>query len=85
MKLRDNFILRQVAGSWVVVPVGEASVDFNGMLSLNESGALLWKTLEQSGDLQKTLTETYHIAPDEAARDIQEFLESLRAAGCLES
>jgi len=50
MKIKEGFLLRQVADNWVVLPVGQACVDFNGMLSLNDSGALLWKALEQGGD-----------------------------------
>ena len=50
MKLKENFVLRQVAGSYAVLAVGAASVDFNGMLTLNESGALLWRALEQGAD-----------------------------------
>ena len=53
MKLKEEFVLRQVADVWVVLPVGKTSVDFNGMLTLNESGALLWNTLEQGGDREK--------------------------------
>ena len=67
MKIKDNFVLRQVAGSYVVVAVGAASVDFNGMLMLNESGALLWHTLERGADraaLVAALTSEYEV--DEA-------------------
>ena len=42
MTIKENFVLRQVAGSYVAVAVGEASVNFDGMLTLNESGALLF-------------------------------------------
>ena len=41
MKLNENFTLKNVAGSWVVLPVNQATLDFNGMLALNESGVLL--------------------------------------------
>lgn len=34
----------------VVLPLGKATLNFNGMLTLNESGVLMWKALEQSGD-----------------------------------
>ena len=51
MKLKENFVLRQVAGSYAVLAVGAASVDFNGMLTLNKSGALLWRALEQGVSL----------------------------------
>ena len=86
MKLKENFVLRQVAGSYVVVAVGAASVDFNGMLTLNESGALLWRTLEGGADraaLLAALTSEYDVDEAQAARDLDEFLNSLRTAGCL--
>ena len=40
MKLNENFVLRQIVGSWVAVAVGQASVDFNGMLRLNDTGEI---------------------------------------------
>jgi len=88
MKLKTDFLLRQVAGSWVVVPVGMASVDFNGMLTLNESGALLWKTLESGADreaLVEALTSEYEVSAEQAGADVDEFIETLLQAGCLEA
>lgn len=87
MKVKKDFVLREVAGSRVAVPVGRASVDFNGMLSLNESGALLWRTLERGADrdaLVAALTAAYEVGEDEAARDVEEFLATLRSVGCLD-
>ncbi len=86
MTIKENFVLRQVAGSYVVVAVGEASVDFNGMLTLNESGALLWRTLERGADhaaLVAALTSEYEVDEAQASRDADEFLDMLRKAGCL--
>jgi len=34
MKLNEEFVLRQVADTWVVMPLGQTSVDFSGMLTL---------------------------------------------------
>ena len=45
MKIKNGFILRNVSDAYVVVAVGEAAKDFNGMITLNETGAFLWKTL----------------------------------------
>ena len=87
MKLNENFVLRQVADNWVVLPVGQASVDFNGMLSLNESGAMLWQALEQGGDresLADALCGKYEVERETALADAGEFLDKLAAAGCLE-
>ena len=87
MKLKENFVLRQVADTWVVLPLGAASLDFNGMLTLNESGALLWRALEKGGDreaLADALTAEYDVDRATALADAQEFLDKLLAAGCVE-
>ncbi len=87
MKLKKDLILREMAGMWVVVAVGAASVDFGGMLTLNESGMLLWKALEQGADhagLVKTLTDEYEVDDATASADVDRFLTTIREAGCLE-
>ena len=45
MKIKSDFLLKKVADSYVVVPVGKATVSFNGMITLNETGAFLWETV----------------------------------------
>jgi hypothetical protein len=40
MKIKKDFMLREIVGTWIVVPLGERVVDFNGMVTLNETGAL---------------------------------------------
>ena len=87
MKLKENFILRQVADTWVVLPLGAENLNFNGMLTLNETGALLWKALEQGGDreaLADALTAEYTVDRATALSDVDEFLEKLAKSGCLE-
>lgn len=87
MKIKEGFVLRNVADKWVVLPVGQASVNFNGMISLNESGALLWRTLEQGGDrsaLAEALLSEYEVEREEALADVDAFLTALTKAGCIE-
>lgn len=88
MKLSEEFALRQVADVWVVLPLGETSINFNGMLKLNESGVLLWKELEKNGSresLADILTQTYAVDRIQALNDVNEFLDELRKLGCLEA
>lgn len=87
MKLKEDFVLRQVAENWVVLPLGTDDVNFNGMLTLNESGALLWRALEQGGDreaLLQALTGEYNVSREVALADVDAFLEKLYHFGCLE-
>lgn len=87
MKLNDNFALRQVAGNWVVIPVADKILDFSGILTLNNSGAMLWKVLVEKGDksaLVKALTDAYEVSEQTAAKDVDLFLEKLKQAGCMD-
>ncbi len=87
MKIKNGFVLREVAEHWFVLPVGEASVSFDGMLSLNESGVLLWKKMEAGGDREAmidALLEEYDVERARAIDDVDAFIECLMKAGCLE-
>ena len=84
MKLKENFVLRQVADTWVVLPVGAATLDFNGMLTLNETGAFLWQALQEGKDPVEAVLSQYDVSREQATADAEEFLNSLRTAGCLE-
>ena len=87
MKLKKNFVLRQVAGTWVVLPLGAETVNFSGMLQLNESGAMLWRVLEEGGSqdaLVEALLGEYDVTREQAEADVQEFLAKLTQAGCMQ-
>ena len=57
MKIKEGFILREVAGNYIVVAVGEAVKNFNGVINLNESGAFLWKILSQGVENESQLVD----------------------------
>lgn len=87
MKLKKDYVLRQAAGAWVVLPLGEAAVDFSGMLKLNDSGVMLWRILEQDGDkaaLVEALTTEYDVSRPQAEADVDEFLAVLMQHGCMQ-
>ena len=68
-------MLRNVAGYNVVVPIGEAALDFNGMINLNESGALLWGKLEKGSteeDLVTVLLDEYETTEETAKNNCQQ-------------
>lgn len=87
MRIKDGFMLREVAGQWVVVPLGERVVEFNGIMTLSESGALLWRVLEkevQEEELCQALLNEYVVDQVSAKTDVQDFLTSLREKGIME-
>ena len=87
MKIKDGFILRTVAGQNVVVPVGTGAVNFNGMVSFNESGAFLWSLLSKDTTKEQlvcSLLNEYEVEESRAEADVTAFLEKLREAKLLD-
>ncbi len=87
MKIRKGFILRKVAGKYVVVAVGLASKSLNGMIKLNDTGAFCWDYLLKGiseENLVDRLASEYEVAREQAKQDVKAFLDTLREAGCLD-
>ncbi|NLY37070.1 MAG: PqqD family protein [Tissierellia bacterium] len=81
MRIQEDFILKEVAGSYVVVPVGEKLVDFSAMITLNETGAFLWEKLKEEKSVDQLvddLLKEYHVDPSVAKSDVEEFVQLLR-------
>lgn len=86
MKIKDGFILRQVAGNYIVVAVGAMVKQFNGIINLNDTGAFLWKLLEKGSseeEMKEALLEEYDVEENVAEKDIKAFIEKIREAGLL--
>ena len=80
MKIAEGFVLKNIADSYVVVPVGDNLVDFSAMITINETGAFIWQQLEKYGDVDsvvKAMCEEYEIDADTARADCLEFIKVL--------
>lgn len=86
MKVNDQMLLREIAGEYVLIPVGERNNTFCGIMSLNDSGLLLWRKLQQDcteKDLVAAVLEEYDVDPQTAEQDVREFLMQLEQAEVL--
>ena len=87
MRIKSDFILKKIAGSYVAVPVRTRSVDFSGIVKLSESGAFLWDILKDGAekqDLINALTSEYAVDDETAGRDVDRFIEKLKEVDLLE-
>lgn len=87
IKIKEGFMLREVAGSYAVVPVGKASLQFKGMITLNETGAFLWKHLAlgiEKEELLNKMLEEYDVEASEASKHIDQFIKKLEESGIIE-
>lgn len=80
MKIKDGFLLRQVAGKTVVVPVG-SGLDLNMMITLNGTGAFLWERLQTETDakaLTDALLAEYDVDETRARESVDAFVQKLK-------
>jgi hypothetical protein len=87
MKLRGEFVLRQIADDILAIPVGAMALELSGMVILNPVSKVIWQCLERETDLQticKAVTDRFEVTPEEARQDAEAFLCQLRGAGLLQ-
>lgn len=81
MNIRKQLVKRNIAGDVILVPVGDASLEIKGLLTLNETGELLWDKLPEAVDaaaLTAALQTEYDVDDATARRDVETFLTKLR-------
>ncbi len=86
MKIKDGFVLREVAGSCVVMNIG-GELSFNKMITLNETGTLIWKAVEEGlspADIAKKMSEEYDISESDALIDVNAFIQKMSEIGVIE-
>lgn len=86
MKIKENYMLRKVADCFVVVPIGAAVAEFNGMINLNEVGAFLWRQLESETTAEAVLAamlEEYEVDEAVAKADLDKFINELKEANLI--
>lgn len=87
MKIREGFMLRQVADNYVIVPVGKATYEFNGMIKINETGAFIWECLKEDLSLEvlvDLLVKEYDVTREVATNDLSFFINELEKAHLIE-
>lgn len=81
MILKKELIKREIAGETILVPVGKAVYDSNGLFALNELGAFIWDLLPQvetEEEICAAVLAEYEVSEIEARQDIAEFMDRLR-------
>lgn len=82
MKINGSFVLREVAGEWLAIPIGETALKFGGMIVLNPVSRVVWETLQQDvteKDIVDAIVQRFDTTADEAQADVRGFLEQMKA------
>ena len=88
IQLKKGFVLRKIGAQYMAVPFGAMTNEVKGMVSLTESGYLLWQAIEKGANtveaLADVLTSEYDVERDVAVRDINSFIDYLAQLGAIE-
>ncbi len=79
-------MLREVAGNYIVVPVGKASNEFKGLINLNETGAFIWRCLEKDttvSEIVENILKEYNIDEAKATTYVTNYINKLKEAKLL--
>lgn len=87
MKLKNGFVLGEIAGEYVVMPSGDA-LDLTKITTLNETGKFIWEHLEQETteeEIVAAILAEYDINREDAAACVAEFIKKLESYNFLET
>ncbi|MBQ8165004.1 MAG: PqqD family protein [Clostridia bacterium] len=85
MKINESFLLKNIAGKNVVVPVGEAGKKLNGMITLkNDSSVYIWKCFKEDVSIEEVadkIVKEFNIDREKAVAYVNSFIEKLSPYG----
>ena len=87
MRVEKEFVLREIAGDYIIIPTGKTVLEFNGLITVNEVGISLWNMLQNEvtfDELVQGVLDEYDVEESIAREDIREFLDKLIEGGILE-
>ena len=86
MRIKPGFEMVNIAGDYLLIPIGDQIDQFNGTVVLNEVAAFIITKLNtdiEKDDLVTLLVKEYNIAPRIAREDIDEALEKMKKIGII--
>lgn len=86
MKRKEGYLVREIAGETIVVPIGAEAVKFNGIMTLNSTAKVLFKALETEqteSTLVALLLDGFEVELETAVKDVRAFLSILEERGLL--
>lgn len=78
LKASSNFILRNVDGEAVLIPMGNTGVFENNLILMNETCCFLWQLFQKPRTIEEVLIEArkeYSDFNDQVEQDIRKFID----------
>jgi Coenzyme PQQ synthesis protein D (PqqD) len=80
-------VSRRVAGETLIVPVRGKVGDLASIYSFNQTGSLIWQSMESPKTLRELISDVqreYAVAREQAEKDVKQFLQDTLSVGLVE-
>ncbi len=87
MKLKYDFMVREIVDDYVLIPMGDSALEFSGFLTTNAVGATIMEELKNDiteENLLLKILEEFDVDETTAKSDVEEFLNMLRTNNLIE-
>lgn len=77
-RVKSDFILREIAGEYAIVPIGSDSIFSNAVMAPNDSAVFLWKMFEQPSTVEDAVVkglQEYDVTEDVIRNSIERFVK----------
>lgn len=84
MKLKNKYILRDVANKTVAIAVENADEKTDGVITLNSTGAFIFGMLNEGAEIEEITAkffDEYDVTKEDAAQTVKTFCDNLEKAG----
>lgn len=88
MRRKDDFLMHEVDGESILVPLGSQVVDMNGLITMNSTGSFVWSLLDldrSEDELVVAVIERFDVDIERASADIRAFLDEISRMGLLQA
>lgn len=79
MKIKKDYVIKQIGKELVIVPIKDEAIRFNGIITVNKTGAFLFEQLQKEDlteeQLVQRILENYEAEEKVVRKDIFDFIK----------
>ncbi len=87
MKVKEGYIIKEVAGNNVVIATGDERMEFRGIIMFNEVGAVVFNMLDGTNtveEIARKISKDYETPYETVEADVIKLIEKMKAQGLIE-
>ncbi len=88
MRIKQEYVLKTIGNEFIIVPIKDEAVRFNGIITVNKTASFLFQLLQEKNldteELISLVLDKYDVDEGTAKKDVQIFVEKCKDKGLLD-